>query len=97
MIESRRASPSKANLLAQAMSQGRNSSRPGEAAISMDELGRIKASIQQVQDTRMTETDLVLAISRLRPDERTSDLVHSKVSDFFHRKGETSLNKWQIN
>ena len=30
-------------------------------------------------------------------ETRTSEQVHSRITDYFHRKGETSLNKWQIN
>ena len=36
-------------------------------------------------------------MGRLRPEERSSEYLHSKVTDFFYRKGQTSLNKWQIN
>ena len=36
-------------------------------------------------------------ISRLSPEQRTPDLIHSRITEYFHRKGETSLNTWQIN
>ena len=100
-MNSRRMSPSKANLLASAMGSGRKAggNRPtdfGDNLISNDDLVRIKSTMVQ-QSTANSPTELVLQIGRLRPDERSSDLLHSKVTDFFHRKGSTSLNKWQIN
>jgi len=100
-MNSRRMSPSKANLLASAMGSGRigGSNRPrdfGDNLISNDDLVRIKSTMAQ-QTQANSPTELVLMIGRLRPDERSSDLLHSKVTDFFHRKGSTSLNKWQIN
>ena len=44
-----------------------------------------------------TPTDLVLEISRLNPNERNSNLIHSRITEYFYKQGRTSLNKWQIN
>ena len=33
----------------------------------------------------------------MRPDERSTELIISKITEYFHRLGRTSLSKWQIN
>ena len=63
-----------------------------------NELARIKSTIHSSKPMgKQTATDLVLDIQRLRPEDRNSDIVINRVTDYFHKKGETSLNKWQIN
>ena len=87
MSNSRRALASKANLLANAMGNGgRNSGRTydREGSLTVAELNDIKRSIGS---SRMTATDLILAVSRLRAEERSSDLIIGKISDFFVMKG----------
>ena len=46
---------------------------------------------------KATPTDIVLEISRLNPTERNSNLVHSRLTEYFFKQGRTGLNKWQIN
>ena len=46
---------------------------------------------------KATPTDIVLEISRLNPNERNSNLVHSRLTEYFFKQGRTGLNKWQIN
>ena len=50
-----------------------------------------------MREGKQTAADLILEVSRMPVEHRSSDTVHNKVSEYFVRKGETSLNKWQIN
>ena len=97
MSASRRSLASNQNLLAKAMSQGRAKPPGEEGSLSVDELTRIKKSIVSAQNSKLNATDLILMVARLPPEQRSPELVHSKITDYFQRKGETSLNKWQIN
>ena len=45
----------------------------------------------------MTDGDLILSISRLRAEDRIPENIHSRITAHIHSKGQTSLNKWQIN
>ena len=96
-MNNRRGRSNTNNLLAQAMTGNRNVSL-NEASVSGADLAKIRQNIASTKQTgRKTNTDLVLEISRLQPDQRSSDLIHSRITDFFHANGASSLNKWQIN
>ena len=69
-----------------------NTGRDG--SISYEELSRIKQNIKSVRTEKQTATDLILEVSRIPMETRSSEQVHSRITDYFHRKGETSLNKW---
>ena len=66
-----------------------------EGVIMAVDLERVRQSVTRSQ-RMMTDGDLVLAISRLHPNERKPETVQSKITNFIHQKGQTSLNKWQI-
>ena len=65
----------------------------------MAELNRIRGTVQatNMSGRQMSATDLILAVSRLLPEDRTPETVQNHISSFFLNKGETSMNKWQIN
>ena len=71
--------------------------------MTIDDIERIRKSAYQhdiggtTKPKLMTPTDLILEISRLSPSERNSNLIHSRITEYFHKLGRTGLNKWQIN
>ena len=80
-----------------------------DSSLTIDDIDRIrKSAYQRVNESeggagigglknRLSPTDLILEISRLSPSERSSNLIHSRITEYFHKLGRSSLNKWQIN
>ena len=91
----RRGQTTSNNLLAQAMTQNRNV-RQNEASVSSHDLARIRQNIQSIKNEAppKTTTDLILEVNRVPQDYRSSDMIHSRISEYFYRNGQSSLNKW---
>ena len=94
----RRGAPDPNNHLANAMTRKERNLRqmPNEGSVSMAELDRIRNTVTSTNNTgrQMSATDLILAVSRLRPEDRTPETVQNHISSYFLSKGETSMNKW---